>query len=107
MNPEEFVKAAEKRGVRMSIGHLEALHRSGDLVPLYRVHQGAEAIVKAWEPDGYIVPLPEANRDALQNFKTQGRLLAGNERFTSWANHVVQRGGRSLWVSVFLYSPWQ
>jgi hypothetical protein len=107
LHPEEFVKAAEKRGVRMSIGHLEALHRSGDLIPLYRVHQGAEAIVKAWEPDGYMVPSPDANRDALQHFKAQGRLLAGEERFRPWSNHVVRKGGRSLWVSAFLYSPWQ
>lgn len=107
LNPAEFIKAAEKRGVRLNIGHLEALHRSGDLVPLYRIHQGREAIVKAWEPDGYMVASPNSGLEGLREYKSDGRLTTGDERFKPWARHVVKEHGRSLWISTFLYSPWQ
>lgn len=35
ISPEEFCKEAERRGVDLSMGHLEALHRSGHLVPIF------------------------------------------------------------------------
>ncbi len=107
LDPEGFLKAAEKRGVRLKIGHLEALHRSGDLVPFYRVHQGKEAIVKAWEPNGFMVPSPGTSLGALRQYQLEGRLFEGTEAFEPWGDFVVRKGGRSHWVSTFLYSPWQ
>jgi hypothetical protein len=107
LDAEHFIQAAEKRGVRLTLGHLEALHRSGDLVPLFRIHQGRESIVKAWEPDGYMVPSPDSGLDGLRGYAAQACLTAGDEPFTPWARHLVSKGGRLLWVSTFLYSPWQ
>jgi hypothetical protein len=33
---EEFQKEAERRGVQLQVGHLEALHRGGQLSPMFR-----------------------------------------------------------------------
>lgn len=37
LSPEEFIKEAAERGVRLQLGQLHELHRIGALVPLFRV----------------------------------------------------------------------
>lgn len=91
----------------MSIGHLEVLHRSGDLVPLFRLDQGEVAIVKAYEPDGFMVPTPDLGLDNLRRLSKEGRLISVGDEFTPWSRYTVTRGDHLLWVSTFLYSPWQ
>src|SRR5438105_3720712 len=70
---DEFIKEAEKRGVRLEVGHLEALHRSGHLVPMFRIEQGRRAIVKAWEPNGYMVPQASRDVESLREYRTKKR----------------------------------
>src|SRR2546421_1923620 len=48
---EEFQKEAAGRGVELQLGHLEALHRSGELVPMFRVRLRRREMVGGMQPD--------------------------------------------------------
>jgi hypothetical protein len=56
LTPRGFLEAAKKRGLDMRQGQLEALHRGGALVPLYRVQRDlrgirARARKEGWPPE--------------------------------------------------------
>jgi hypothetical protein len=97
---EEFQKEAEHRGVQLQVGHLEALHRSGQLVPMFRIRLLRREIVDGGQPD--------TSLEDLRRFYREGRLhVAGEEPFRSWSRGRIKVADRSFWLDAYLYSPWQ
>jgi hypothetical protein len=97
---DEFQKEAERRGVQLRVGHLEALHRSGQLVPTFRIRLRRREIVEGLHTD--------TSLEGLRRLDRRGRLhVVGQEPFRSWSKDRVRVNGGSVWLDVYLYSPWQ
>jgi hypothetical protein len=97
---EEFQKEAERRGVQLQVGHLEALHGSGQLVPMFRIQLRRREIVDGGQPD--------TSLQGLKRFHREGRLhIAAEEPFRSWSKGRIKVADRSFWLDAYLYSPWQ
>jgi hypothetical protein len=97
---EEFQKEAERRGVQLQVGHLEALHGSGQLVPMFRIQLRGREIVDGGQPD--------TSLQGLNRFHREGRLhVAAEEPFRSWSKGRIKVADRSFWLDAYLYSPWQ
>src|SRR2546427_10682190 len=63
---EQFLQEAERRGVNLQVGHLEALHHSGHLIPLFRVRLDRRMVVEATRPGHYEMPALDTSPENLK-----------------------------------------
>jgi hypothetical protein len=106
LTPAKFIEEAGVRGVRLEVGHLEALHRADVLVPLFRVHQGKRQIVR--DGDIYAIPWPNTSVEGLRELHAAKRIhIPSEEGFRPWRKDYLRRGASVVWLSSYLYSPWQ
>lgn len=111
--PEEFIREARQRGVRLSDNQLAALHRVRLVTPLFRVQRDGRAIsslirrgeesvawqVAHWQPTG--------RRDLLEA-RDRGRLFEpAREGFVSRQRLLRTTGGLEYRASEYLYSQHQ
>lgn len=105
LTTDDFLKEADLRGHRMSLGVLSALHDLGLLKPLFRVSdvavQGRQIQTPhsgAMNPRGWFFEAAADGR--LRDVSSEGRTL--NEPYERPANEANPR-----WWNGFLYSSWQ
>lgn len=113
----QFEAECERRGLRFFSGQdqLEALHRAGALVPLYRAAKDVRAVfAQSRRPAGQGIP-PEL---ALLHACTSARELRADraahrlhdprtEPYRPWSRYQRTFGAAHRWTSEFLYSPYQ
>lgn len=94
LRPQDFIKEAEKRGVRLDRRQLELLHRRRVLQPFYRVHSRPVASPElACAPSGSLDSALREVRFAL----AEGRLSdPACRRFAPWPSSLTRP---SLWYS--------
>lgn len=107
-----FQKAAKERGLALSDWKLEALHRSGVLVPFLRVRRDGREIARlarrgepvAWQ----LAHLHHENREDLVEARARGRLFdAVSEPFVARRRMQRRAGDVEYTSSQFLYSEYQ
>ncbi len=115
LSPKKFADATRERGHWLTETRLEALHRAGLLVPLFRVRRPLWDIAARRQaanlgnydgPDPHwLVPstLDELREDASLSLVRAGRTT----RFRPWANEVVPLATGATKKIEYLYSPWQ
>ncbi len=111
----EFRRECERRGVRLLDEHLEALHRAGVLVPLYRVAKEvrgglAEARRRqlTWLlPSRGLGPVPTRGH-GLHIARMDGRVYAAHaEPYRPWRRFRRRFASSTFLASEYLYSPYQ
>ena len=91
LSPEQFIREARKRGVRLLRGHLELLHRSRVLQPFFKVHSRP---VTHPRPLGTSLVSLDSVPHEVRRALAEGRLSdPANRRFTHWPKRP------SLWYS--------
>jgi hypothetical protein len=107
LTPDRFIEEAKTRGVNITIGHLEAAHEVGLLIPLYRVDLDKRQVRRALRADGYF-GFPQFSLEILRELRDDGQLTAlGPASYRPWLADRVQVGKHRQTTSVYLYSPWQ
>lgn len=110
----EFRDACEHRGLDLSLGHgeLEALHRGGALVPLYRLAKDVRAARAHARRQG--IPVTQflgrmsTRGDDLRVERDAGRLHDPRaESYRSWRHYHLKIDDIRRPTSEFLYSPYQ
>ena len=113
----EFEAECQRRGLDFLSGQsqLEALHRAGALIPLYRAAKDVRAVLaQARRSDGQGIP-PAV---ALRYVSTSARKLRADrearrlhdprtEPYRPWRRYQRIFGRSRRWTSEFLYSPYQ
>jgi hypothetical protein len=104
---EDFCKEAERRGVRIELGHLERLYLDFRLTPLYQIQHGSPLSLPG-QPDVRIIPTPDIDGPSLLVGRTSGLLqYPMRQPRTPWSRNHHRVGGRWSWTSTVLYSPYQ
>ena len=111
----EFRRECQRCGVHLLDEHLEALHRAGVLVPLYRVakevrHGLAEARRRqlTWLPPSLgLGPVPTRGH-GLHIARMDGRVYAAHaEPYRPWRRFRRRFASSTFLASEYLYSPYQ
>ncbi len=94
LSPQNFIKEADKRGVRLSYEQLELLHRRRVLQPFYRVHSRPVSDPRqTCGPSGF----PASDVQEVRVALAEGRLSdPASRRFASWPSELMRP---SLWYS--------
>lgn len=111
----EFRRECERRGIHLLDEQLEALHRAGVLVPLYRVaKQVRRGLAEArrqqltWLPPSLgLGPVPTSGH-RLRIARADGRVHAAHaEPYRPWWRLRRRFDGSTFLASEYLYSPYQ
>jgi hypothetical protein len=95
LTAEQFVKEATRRGHPITLGHLEAYHRTGALIPVFRAKRMPWPVTHGQGHSGLL-----AMHDA-------GLLVdPRSEPFRSWTRDY-RRGRDWSWASRWVYSAYQ
>lgn len=112
LTPSQFADAAKKRGLDLQRGKLEALHRAGVLIPLFRLQRDlrgirARAKAEGWDPVQALVQ-EHTEAEWMRSHRAAGLLRDSSEEpFTSRARYRRSSGYHTWATSNFLYSPYQ
>ena len=116
LTPEEFLKEGEQRWPELDTGsigmaQLEALHRDGVLLPVYRVEADLRAARRVAREEGSTL------EDVLRRFRARDRLpdhmdegtlfRPVHQPFRPWRTFKRPSEMGPVWTSIFLYSPYQ
>ena len=94
LTPEQFMREARKRGLRLRRGHLELLHRRRVLQPFFKVHSRP---VTNPRPSYTLLGFFDSALHEVRSALAEGRLSdPANRRFATWPR-VLNRP--SLWYS--------
>lgn len=108
LDAEEFCKEADRRKVRLELGHLEALHLGGWLTPLFQLLHGRDtAVPLPGQSDVLYIPRPGRDGPGLQAARKNRQVVDPIRRRLPWSAHYRRLGGRPVWTTTFLYSPYQ
>jgi hypothetical protein len=116
LHTDDFKAACDRRGVSLITaggGHLEALHRAGVLVPMYRIKKDIRAMRVAMRREELLSwstlhGKASTYYEDLRIARDAGRLFDPRvETFVPWTRHRRKTEGTWIWTSEFVYSPYQ
>lgn len=109
---DAFLREAGERGVRLHDADLEALHRSGILIPLLRIAKDTRGIAALWKQNPrnarHVARWAGTSRYDLEQARAEGRLNdVASERFIPRSARAGTLDNERYEASSYLYSPHQ
>jgi hypothetical protein len=118
--PDQFVEECKRRGLHLQFSEqLEAFHKAGVLIPLYRFAKNLTPGLRDWRREARRQGVPvdtlllALRDDAVFRHHLRGIAEIGRpedpraEPYRSWAAYDRTVAGTRLRASAFLYSPYQ